>query len=111
MQNATGSGSSRISGISRERQLWGAGQCPSLRLMSIFGWLSAGRAEDLRREFRADGGFKATSRLAQTHGSQLCCYGDVQNESIWRVKSETAGLPAGRGKAGRGSPEFFLSYR
>jgi len=32
----------------------GAGQCPSLRLMSIFGWLSAGRAEDLRREFRAD---------------------------------------------------------
>jgi len=22
--------------------------------MSIFGWLSAGRAEDLRREFRAD---------------------------------------------------------
>ena len=48
-------------------------------------------------ETRISGGrrIQGTSRLAQTHGSHLCCYGDVQNESIWRVKSETAGATGG----------------
>ena len=41
---------------------------------------------DLREGFQAGGGLKPTCRVAETHG--YCCDADVQNASIWQLKSE-----------------------
>jgi len=68
-----------------------------VELRAATGWARGDSTED----FRAGGGFKANFRVGGGTPIPLHCYTDVQNESIWQLKSETADA---RGGAREGRP-------
>ena len=73
--------------------------------------IQAGRAQDLRQDFSGRAADSRQYYVWQRHTYPAALLLDVQNESIWQLKPETAGARGGAREGRPRHPGFFLSHR